>query len=184
MWSSKDISLIIFLAVVSFIYSLSIGQLGNLITGIIGLNYLFIAGHGIFISFGLLMYEGRRWRLFLQGAIVGLLFIPTFAAGTPFDVIARVPVFVGNFFADAILNSIYNRFKKSDKLMWWGMLGAMTAILLLPFFTIINMYLFYPPQLLESFVYVVTLLFPVILIESAFGGYIGFKIYCRIKSMK
>ena len=184
MWSSKDISLIIFLSVISFIYSLLIGQLGNLITGIVGLNYLFVIGHGIFISFGMLMYEGRRWRYFLQGAIVGLLFIPTFAAGTPFDVLARVPMFIGNFFADIIVNSIYSRFRNSNKLMWWAMLGAITAILLLPFFTIINMYLFYPPQFLESFVYVVTLLLPVILIESAIGSYIGFRIYCRIKTMK
>ena len=150
-------------------------------TGILGLNYFFVVGHAIFISFGLLMYEGRRWRFFLQGAIVGLLFIPTFSVGTPFDVLARIPVFVANFFVDIIMNSIYYRFKKSDKLMWWAILGATSALFLLPFFTIINMYLFYPPQLLDSFVYVIGLLLPVIVIEAVAGAYIGFKTYIRIK---
>jgi hypothetical protein len=182
-WSSKDLSLVIFLSVVSFIYTLSIGQLGTLITGIVGLNYFFVVGHAIFISFGLLMYEGRRWRFSLQGAIVGLLFIPTFAAGTPFDVLARMPVLITNLFVDLILNSTYSTFQKSNKLSWWGILGATFAIFLLPFFTVLNMYLFYPPEMLESFVYVVTLLLPVILIEAFIGGYLGFKIYYRLKKI-
>ena len=64
MMKSRDITLVILLAVVSFVYTVFVGQLGNLLTGIQGLNYLVIIGHMIFISYGFLMYEGRRWRLF------------------------------------------------------------------------------------------------------------------------
>jgi hypothetical protein len=49
-------------------------------------------GHAIVISFALLIYKGKRWRFAFQSIIVAILFIPTFAMGTPFDVLARMPL--------------------------------------------------------------------------------------------
>jgi hypothetical protein len=183
MWSSRDLALVILLAVISFIYSLFVGQLGNLLTGIMGLDFLFMFGHAIFISSGLLLYEGRRWRYFLQGFLVALLYIPTFAAGTPFDVLARIPLIITSFFADLVLNSVYGFFEKSSKLVWWALLCATFVILLTPLSITVNFYFFYPWEMMVSFVNVVALLLPVIIIESIAGGYIGYKIYQRVKNL-
>ena len=99
MWNSRDLALVIILAVVSFIYTIFVGQLGNLITGIQGFNYLFIVGHAIFISFGFLMYEGRRWRLLLQGVLAALLTLTTYLSGAPFDVLSKMPMIATSFLA-------------------------------------------------------------------------------------
>ena len=184
MWESRDLTLVIFLSVVSYIYALLIGQLAHLITGILGLDYFFIIGHAIFISFGLLIYEGRRWRYFLQSVIVALLFIPTFAAGTPFDVLARMPIIFASLLVDLIFNTIHGIFKKGNKLVWWAILGTISALILLPFFTAVNMYIFYPSELMTLYVNVVTLLLPVIIIESIAGGCLGYKIYERITKLQ
>ena len=183
MWETKDLSFVIFLAVVSFVYAISIGQLPNLITGIIGLNYLFIFGQAIFVGLGLLLYEGRRWRFFIQSVIVALLFIPTFEGGIPFDVLARMPIVVANFFLDLGLNSIYGFFEKGNKMIWWAILGVNSAIILLSFFTVLNLYFFYPLELLTLYVNVVTLLLPVIIIECIIGAYIAYIIYQRVKNI-
>ena len=103
MMKSRDIALVILLAVVSFVYTVFVGQLGNLLTGIQGLNYLVIIGHMIFISFGFLMYEGRRWRLFLQGVLAALLTLTTFLSGAPFDPLSKIPMIATSFFGDVIL---------------------------------------------------------------------------------
>ena len=115
MWRSRDLSLVILLAVVSFVYTVFVGQLGNLLTGIQGLNYLFIIGHMIFISFGFLMYEGRRWRLFLQGVLAALLTLTTALSGAPFDPLSKIPMIAVSFLADLIFNSLYGFFKNKNK---------------------------------------------------------------------
>lgn len=184
MWSSKELALIIMLAATSFVYSMSIAQLPNLITGIVGLNYFFMFGHGIVISFAFLIYNGKRWRFAFQGTILALLFIPTFAMGTPFDVLARMPMILGGFLGDFIINSFYQNFKAKNKLMYWSILAALFNILLLPILTTLNMYLFYSLEVLTSFVTVVTYLSPVIIIESIIGGYIGYKVFERTRSLK
>ena len=184
MWSSKDIALIIVLAATSFAYSMSVAQLPNLITGIVGLNYFFMFGHGIVISFGFLIYNGKRWRVAFQSTILALLFIPTFAMGTPFDILARMPMILAGFLGDFILNSFYQNFKNKNKLMWWSILAALFNILLTPILTTLNMYLFYSPEVFTSFVTVITFLSPVIIIESIVGGYIGYKVFERIERTK
>lgn len=181
MWESRDLTLVITLAVVSFIYSIFVGQLGTLITGIQGLNYLFIVGHTIFISFGFLMYEGRRWRLFLQGVLAAMLTLTTYLSGAPFDVLSKIPMVINSFFGDLIFNSFYTFFKKRNRLLWSAILVALGFVLIIPVFVTLNMYLFYPPQVLTMYINVYLLLLPVTIIETIVGGYIGYKIYGRVR---
>ena len=171
----------VLLAVVSFIYTVFIGQLGNLITGIVGLNYIFVFGHAIFISFGFLMYEGRRWRFLLQTVLVAFLTIPTYMSGAPFDVLARIPMIIGAFFSDLILNSVYPIFQKRDKLIWWGTLAVTIFLIFTPFFVALNMFLFYAPEVLRLYIYTYFLLLPVTIVETVIGSIIGYRIYKRVK---
>lgn len=184
MWESRDLTLVIILAVVSFIYTTFVGQLGNLITGIQGLNYLFIVGHAIFISFGFLMYEGRRWRLLLQGILAALLTLTTYLSGAPFDPLSKIPMIVTSFFGDLIFNSIYNFFKKRNRLIWSAILVALGYVLMLPVFVTLNMYLFYPPQALTMYINVYLLLLPVTIVETIVGAVIGNMIYRRVRKEK
>ena len=181
MWKSRDLALVILLSVVSFLYTVFVGQLGNLITGVLGLNYIFIFGHAIFISFGFLMYEGRRWRFLLQTTLVALLTIPTYMSGMPFDVLARIPMIIGAFFSDLILNSVYAVFRKRNRLVLWGTLAVFVFLIFTPFFVAMNMFLFYVPEVFTMYVTVYFLLLPVTIVEVVVGNILGYKIYKRIK---
>ena len=181
MWKSRDLALVILLSVVSFLYTVFVGQLGNLITGVLGLNYIFIFGHAIFISFGFLMYEGRRWRFLLQTTLVALLTIPTYMSGMPFDVLARIPMIIGAFFSDLILNSVYAVFRKRNRLVLWGTLAVFVFLIFTPFFVAMNMFLFYAPEVFTMYVTVYFLLLPVTIVEVVVGNIVGYKIYKRVK---
>ena len=181
MWKSRDLALVILLSVVSFLYTVFVGQLGNLITGVLGLNYIFIFGHAIFISFGFLMYEGRRWRFLLQTTLVALLTIPTYMSGMPFDVLARIPMIIGAFFSDLILNSVYAVFRKRNRLVLWGTLAVFVFLIFTPFFVAMNMFLFYAPEVFTMYVTVYFLLLPVTIVEVVVGSIVGYKICKRVK---
>jgi len=174
---------VILLAVVSFIYTQFIGQLGNVITGIQGFNYFFIVGHMIFISFGFLMYGGRRWRLLLQGTLAALLTLTTFLSGVPFDIVSKIPMILTSFFGDVIFNSFYSRFENQNRLKWLALLVVIGYMLMLPVFVSLNMFLFYLPQALNSYTSVYVLLFPVTLIETIIGGFFGYQIFKRVKNV-
>lgn len=181
MWSSRDIALVITISVSSLIYTTFVSQIGNIITGISSFNYLFTIGHAIIISGALLLYEGRRWRFFAQCILVAIIFIPTYQGGTPFDPLARLPIIVDAFFVDIIFNSSYGLFEKRNQLIWWAILSVIFYCTTNPFFFMLNMYLFYPTEILTSFMSVAFLMLPVIFIESVIGGYFGYKIYERVK---
>jgi hypothetical protein len=152
-----------------------------MITGILGLNYIFIFGHAIFISFGFLIYEGRRWRFLLQSTIVALLTIPTFMSGMPFDVLARWPMIAGAFFSDLILNSVYSIFRKYNRLFLWAFFAVVVFLFFTPFFVALNMFLFYPREVLTLYITVFFMLLPVTLIETLLGSYIGLKLFRRVQ---
>ena len=183
MWETRDLTLVILLAVVSFIYTQLIGQLGNLITGIQGFNYFFIIGHMIFVSFGFLIYGGKRWRLLLQGILAALLTLTTFLSGVPFDIVSKIPMILTSLFGDLIFNSFYSQFENPNKLNWLALLVVIGYMLMLPVFVSLNMFLFYPPQALNSYISVYVLLFPVTLIETIIGGLIGYQIFKRVKNV-
>lgn len=181
MWSSRDLAVVIVLAVVSFLYTLLIGQLPNLITGVLGLNYLFIFGHAIFISLGFLMYEGRRWRYLVQSILVAFLTLPTYLSGIPFDILARTPMIIGAFFTDVIANSFYARFRSNNKLLRWGAISVIVFLLITPFSMASTLFLFYSPKVFEIYVYVYLLMLPITLAEAIIGSIIGYRIYIRAK---
>ncbi len=183
MWKSRDLALVVFISVLSFVYAVLVSQLGNLFTGVLGLNYIFTIGHAIIISVALLLYEGRRWRFFFQGILVALLFTPTYQAGTPFDVLARIPIIINNFLGDVVFNSVYGFFAKRNQLVWWVILSVTIFWINSPFLLMLNMYLFYTPEVLIPFINVALLMLPVIIIESIIGGYFGYKIYERVKKV-
>jgi hypothetical protein len=184
LWSSRVLALVIFIAVVSFIYAFLVGQLGALITGIFGLNYLLIFGHAMIISFGLLLYKGKRWTFFLQGILVFLLVLPTYQGGLPFDVLARIPILINTLLGDITFNSYYDFFKKRNQLIWWAILSVTVFWVSSPFLFMLNMYIFYPPELLIQFMNLALLMLPVIIIESIIGGYLGYKIYEKVKHFR
>ena len=184
MWPSGDLAFVIIIAVATFVYSTLIGQLGNLITGIHGFNYLFIIGHAIFLSFGFLIYEGRRWRLLLQGIVGAFLTLATALSGTPFDPISKIPMILNSFFGDLIFNSLYSLFKKRNKLVWLAIIVALGFVLMMPLYVSLNMFLFYPLQALSMYISVYLLLFPVTIVETVIGGYLGFRIYERVKTIQ
>ena len=184
MWESRDIALVIILAVTSFIYTVFLGQLGNLFTGILGFNYLFIIGHAIIISFSFLIYEGRRWRFLLQSMIVALLTLPTFQSGAPFDLLARAPMIIGSFFADATFNSLYPYFCLRNKVVLWAILVPVAFLLITPLTMAANLFLFYTSEAFILYVNVFLLLLPVTMTEAIIGGFVGYKIFKRIPDGK
>ena len=181
LWTSRDLALVILFSVLSFLYAVFVSQLANLFTGILGMNYILTIGHAILVSLAFLMYEGRRWRLFLQGVLVALLFIPTYQGGPPFDPLARLPIIVNTFLGDLVFNSAYGFFEKRNQLVWWAILSATIPGIVSPFLFMLNFYLFYPIEILIPFMNIAFLLLPVIFIESIIGGYFGYKIYERVK---
>jgi len=181
MWESRDLTLVIIISVVSFVYSALVSQLPNLITGVPGFNYLFIFGHGIFISFGLLMYEGRRWRFLLQNILVMFLTLPTFQTGAPFDVLARMPIIESSFISDLIFTGIYPLFQKRSRLLWWSIIVTVVFILQSAILISLNMFLFYSSEVLSSFVSVYMMLLPLIIAEAAFGALIGYRAWRKLQ---
>ena len=183
MWSSRDLALAIIMAVSNFVYSITISQFGLLFTGIRGFALFFAIGHAINISLSLLLYEGKRWRFFLQSILVALLLIPTFTSGVPFDVLSRMPIVFKAFFVDLIFNSVYPFFESRNKLIWWIMLVMLLHFGLGFYVDVLNYYIFYPPQIAEQLFTVITYMLPVIIAEGLAGGFLGYKIYQRIKNL-
>jgi len=171
------------MAVLGFASSLLVVQIGRMLTGIPGINYAFTIVLAIETSFSLLMYEGRRWRFFLQMTLFAILIIPTNLGGPPFDILARINMIINAFLCDLAFNSIYRTFQKRNKLVWWVIIAMVTYWVLNPFISILIKPLFYPPEYIETLISVVSLLLPVIIIESIAGGYFGHKIYRRLKSI-
>ena len=180
LWSSRDIALVIILSVASFVYTIFVGQLGNMLTGILGLNYFFAIGHAVIISLSFLIYQGRRWRFFLQTVLVAFLTLPTFMTGQPFDVLSKWPSIAGAFFVDLIFNSAYSSFIKRKQFFLWSFLSVFAFFLIAPLFAAVNMFLFYPPQVFTTYISVYFLLFPVTIVELLVGSFLGKQTYTRI----
>jgi hypothetical protein len=158
--------------------------MAKVVTGIRGSNYLFTIILAIPICLSLLMYEGRRWRFFIQMSIFTLLIIPTSLGGTPFDPVSRLGGFATAFFVDLLVNSLYGVFKKHKKLVFWSVLVSVVYWALNPFFSTVVKYLFFSPEVMEAFLNVVLVLLPVIMIEAIAGGIIGYQIHQRLKNTK
>ena len=169
------------MAVVGFVITVVINQVAGLITGISGINFLFVITLAIWSSFSSLIYEGRRWRFFFQFALFSVLTTPTSLGGVPFDFISRMPQIFVAFLGDIGINSCYNEFKKSDKLKIWAVSTTTVFWLAMPYISILLMPLFASEETINNFIKIVLVLSPIIIIESIIGGYLGYKIYKRVK---
>ena len=181
MWSSKDISCVIVLSVLGLVSTALVAQTAGLISGIRGANYIFTIILAVQTSLSFLVYEGRRWRFFAQNSLFTLLIIPTYLSGPPFSVQSKLHFFIMGFVADLILNSLYGAFKKMEGLKWWSILGALLFWVTLPFLSLLIRPFFYSPEAVALFASVVLLLLPVIIAEAIAGGYLGYRIYLRVK---
>jgi hypothetical protein len=184
LWSSKDITSIIVLAVLGLVSTGLIGQMAGLISGIRGANYVFTIIFAIQTSLSFLIYEGRRWRFFLQFTIFTLLIIPTYLGGPPFSVQSKIHFIIAAFIADILLNSVYNMSRKRNMLKLWSVLGAVMLWMMIPFLSLLIRPLFYSPEAVSLFADIVLLLLPVIIIESIVGGYLGYRIYQRVSKLQ
>jgi hypothetical protein len=183
MWDSRDLALVILMAVTHFIFTALVGQLAMLFTGILGSGLIFAIGHAIIISFAVLIYQGKRWRFFLQHILFTFLVIPTYLLGTPFEVLPRIAIIIHGIQGDILFSSLYGIFRIRNKLIWLSVFVAVEFALTVPFINILWHSLFYPPEFIAAYTNTVLLLLPVAIIESIFGGIIGYRIYQRIKKL-
>jgi len=181
--SSRDLAIIITFAVLNFVFGFLIGQVPRLITGIPGIGYAFTVVYSITITVSFLMYEGRRWRMFAQGMLYTLLSLSTaYSEVVPALISSTLCVFA----LDLVFNSIYSSFKKRKKLGRWAILGQVFYWTLSPFVILLTLSLFYPLQevIATWFIPVMSIMLPVMIVEAIVGGYIGHKIYQRVKKIK
>ena len=181
MWSSKDLAFVIIFTVLNFVYTLLIGQLAWLFSGMPGSNLLLIIGGVIVNSFALLYFQGRRWRFAIYQILFAILVIPTYLLGVPFDIIARLPIVVVGIVSDVLFNSYFGFFKRKEKLRWWVIIDMIIFFLMTPFVTSIYFSFVYAPEFVSFFVNNVILLIPIVIFESVVGAIIGYNLYQRGK---
>ena len=184
MWSSKDISCIIIQAALGFVSTALIAQMAGLITGIRGANYVFTIILAVQTTISILIYEGRRWRFFVQFSIFTLLILPTYLGGTPFVVQTRIHFIINAFVADLVINSFYKTAVSTGRLKLWSVSGSVMFWVMLPFFSLLIRPLFYPIEVVLLFANVVLLLLPVIIVEAVAGGYLGYRICLRLRKAR
>jgi hypothetical protein len=184
MWSTKDLTMVVSLAVVGLVLTLLVVQSASMITGIPGANAVFTVILATLTSFSLLMYEGRRWRFFAQMTIFMLLIVPTYLGGLPFDLLGKIYIVVTAFVVDVVVNSLYPVFSGRKKLKLWSVLNGLFYWLLQPLVSILISTFLYAPAFFSTFVSVFVMLLPVTIVESLAGGYLGYRLYQRVKTTK
>ena len=97
LWSSRDITLVIILAVVALIYSALMIQIPRFITGIPGLGYFTGFGIVIILNIAFLLFEGRRWRFFFVVALERIILSAIFVHMRPLLFLRTVPLLTGKF---------------------------------------------------------------------------------------
>ena len=181
--NTKDVALATLLAVVSFLTHAGIGQMPTLITGIPGIGYYFIIIHTILYSIAALLFQGRRWRLLFMTGLIVVLTLPLFLGGPPFDIISRLPIITSAFFFDLFFNSLYELFNRKNLLALWAISGVTFQFMCGTLLTVPINLLFYTPEVVQSLFNIISAFLPVILVESIIGGYLGYQVYKRIKSV-
>lgn len=183
LWTSRDLCFVIIFAALGAVYAALVVQTAYF-TAIPGATFFFLIVFAIFISTQLLLYQGRRWRFFVSTTLFTILTIPIPFAGPAFDVLARTPLIIGAFIGDLLFNTMYEFVKKHNKLLWLTVLFSLQYHLMNSVFSIMIYYLFYPPEALTSYISVISFVLPVIIVESIAGGYIGYKVYERLKNFQ
>ena len=183
MWSSRDITLIIVFAVLSFINFAVVLQTFSLLTGIPGIVYGVDIIGATLGTVGFLMFEGRRWRRTVLGFLIFLLSLSLNLGGGSFNVITRIPIILKMFIGDVVFNSFYGYFERRDKLSWLAVFQSVTFFATSPFFDIMFFSLFVSFEVLAPLFNLVILMLPLILVLSITGGYIGYRIYRRVETL-
>jgi hypothetical protein len=171
------------MAGIGFVTTALVVQVGTMLTGILGVNYIFTIFLAIQTSFSLLMYKGKRWRFLIQIILFTFLIFPTYVGGVPFDLLSKINLPINAFFGDIIFNSIYGLFEKKDKLLIWSILITVIFWVLNPFFGLVVKSFYLTPEAISKFADVILMLLPVIIIEAVAGGYLGYKIFKRTKKL-
>ncbi|MEJ2244457.1 MAG: hypothetical protein P8X87_08060 [Candidatus Bathyarchaeota archaeon] len=184
MWSSKDLTLVIVTAVVVFITSITVFQIPFILTGINGIGYVTTVGMGFFISLTFLLFEGRRWRFLAHNTLVVILSLPTSFLAPPFVIFPRLVIFLVGIPVDIIVNSFYQKFLNSNKLVWWSIFSALTFFLITPIFQLLLYPLYFPPEFMGAFSNILIVMSPWILGGCVAGGYFGYKLYQKLNNVR
>ena len=176
--------MVIMLSVVNFIYVIFVGQLGSLLTGLPGSDYLFAIGNFVIISYSFLEFKGRRWRFFLYVSIFAMLSsVTSFGGGVPFDVLRITPIIINSFFADLILNSFFIFFKSRKPEYFWVLFINIWIAGFSPPVHILIYSIFYSSEVVSLYITVVISIFPIIIIEAVAGAFLGASIFRRTKGI-
>ena len=183
MWSSRDVTLVIMFAALSFINFAAVLQLFASFTGIPGIVYGVDIIGAILATVGFLMFQGRRWRITVMGVLLYFLSLILSFGGTSFIFMTRIPIILKLFMVDLLFNTFYGILKKKDKLTWLAIIQSVFFFTISPFFDIVFYSLFVPFETLTPLLYLVTIMLPLIIGLSITGGYIGYKIYKRLEKL-
>ena len=181
MQKTRDLILVVLFAVLSFVAWGTLGQLPVTLTGIVGISYAFLILHAIPQAVALMFFEGRRWRFFLMHALFALLSLPTNLGGAPFDLTFRLPIIATGLIADIVVNSFYEMAKRKDRLKLWITLGNAFRWGIDPFIGLVIFSFYLPVNVIAFYLSFYVLLTPLVITEGAVTGYIGYKIYNRVK---
>jgi uncharacterized membrane protein len=178
MSNSRDVALVATFAALSFVYSVSIGQLPGLITGNAGMSYILTIFPSIIQSVAYLMYEGRRWRILAQTLILNLLF---FLFIPNWTLLVTMATITNMFIVDVIFNSLYGSWKKGNRLFRWILTLQLFLWTTNTFLNLLTFPLIMPMEMVIGVgVPFMLAMLPLIIIEAIAGSYIGYKIYKRV----
>lgn len=92
---------------------------------------------------------------------------------------------VNSFIVDSVFNSLYGKFKRDDRSFWWILLVQLYYWTTLPFWLLPFFSLFAPIEqfIAEWFVPVMSVMLPIMIVETVAGSSLGYKIYRRVEKI-
>lgn len=182
--NSRDLCNVIIISVASFLYAFFVRQTAYLLTGILGITYILSIGHSILYSLALLLYDGKRWLILMQGSLITLLVVPTLSVGGSVSLLSSLPLMINALQGDLLSNSVYGFFNRRNQLKLWTIIMTTEFFLMSPFLNIITFYLFFSPEVVTSYITIIQIMLPIIILESAGGAFIGYQVFERVKTTR
>ena len=103
--------------------------------------------------------------------------------GAPFDLTFRLPIIATGLIADIIVNSFYKMAKRKDRLKLWITLGNAFRWRIDLFIGLVIFNFYSSVYIIALYLSFYFLLTPLVIAEGAITGYIGYKIYNRVKNL-
>jgi membrane-associated HD superfamily phosphohydrolase len=103
--------------------------------------------------------------------------------GTPYDLVARMPVILIILLIDIIFNSVYTEFRKKGKILRLIIILSIVNLIGDMVFRVIIYPFVYSSNFVTFFYGISLYLLPVVIVEAIIGGYVGYKIFQRIKNL-